>query len=134
MNTIIIDTNIYSAFKAGNAEITKALTRPKKILVCTTVIGELFAGFKCGTKYQENKNDLELFLDTPRVALAVTDYETANFYSEIFKVLRKKGQPIPTNDMWIAASALQYGATVFTLDSHFSYIEGLLVWNPQKDF
>ena len=134
MKTVIIDTNIYSAFKAGNPEVISELTRPERILICSTVLGELFSGFKCGTKYQENKNDLETFLDTPRVSLATTDYETADFYSEIFKVLRKKGRPIPTNDMWIAASALQHGATLFTLDSHFSYIDGLLAWNPNTSF
>lgn len=125
-----MDTNVYSAFKAGDSEVIRALRRPEKLLVCAAVLGELLSGFKCGAKEQDNRDDLELFLDTPRVTVAVVDYETAEFYSEIFKVLRGKGRPIPTNDMWIAASALQHGAAVYTLDSHFAHIDGLVVWTP----
>ena len=130
MKTAMIDTSVYSAFKAGDPEVIRALARPEKILVCTTVLGELLSGFKCGTKERANRDELELFLDTPRVAFAVADDETAEFYSEIFKVLRGKGRPIPTNDMWIAASALQHGAAVLSLDSHFACVEGLVVRNP----
>lgn len=130
MKTAVIDTNIYSAFKAGVQEVIYDIARFERILVCTTVLGEILSGFKLGTKERDNRSELELFLDTPRVSIAVADYETSEFYSEIFKNLRKKGRPIPTNDMWIAASALQHGATIFTFDSHFKYIEGLITHTP----
>ena len=131
MKKAMIDTNVYSAFKAGEPEVVRTLTRPEKILVCTTVMGELLSGFKCGTKERNNRDELELFLDTPRVAVAVADDETAEFYSEIFKVLGKKGRPMPTNDMWIAASALQHGAAVLTFDAHFGHVDGLVVCSPK---
>jgi predicted nucleic acid-binding protein len=54
-------------------------------------------------------------------------HETAEFYSFILASLREKGRPIPTNDMWIAACALERGLVVYTRDSHFEVVPGLLV-------
>lgn len=130
MKKVMVDTNVYSAFKAGEPEVVNWFALPETILVCTAVLGELLSGFKCGSKERINREELEIFLDTPRVNVAVADEETAEFYSEIFKALRTKGCPIPTNDMWIAASALQHGAAVCSLDSHFSLIDGLIACTP----
>jgi tRNA(fMet)-specific endonuclease VapC len=130
MKKVMVDTNVYSAFKAGEPDAVKWFSLPDSILVCTAVLGELLAGFKCGSKERINSEELAIFLDTPRVSVAVADEETAEFYAEIFKALKAKGRPIPTNDMWIAASALQHGAAVCSYDSHFSQIDGLIVCTP----
>lgn len=50
---------------------------------------------------------------------------TADLYALIYVALRRKGQPIPTNDLWIAASSLEHGAAILTLDAHFNQIDGL---------
>ena len=91
------------------------------------VFGELLSGFKGGKKEEQNKRELDQFLDTPRVHLIAVDEETAEFYAKIFWDLKKKGNPIPSNDMWVAASALRYGLALFTLDEHFKHIDGLLL-------
>jgi predicted nucleic acid-binding protein len=130
MKRFVIDTNIYSAFKTNHPATVQRFRDAEEIVVCSTVHGELLAGFKCGSQEDRNKTELEEFLDRPRVGYVPTDASTAEFYAEIFKRLRFKGTPIPTNDMWIAASAMQHGMAVCTRDEHFRNIEGLLTIIP----
>ena len=75
----------------------------------------------------QNRNELDQFLDSPRVYTIAIDDETAEFYAQIFSELRLKGRPIPSNDLWIAASALQHGLALASYDEHFSHISGLLL-------
>ena len=90
-------------------------------------MGELLSGFKAGNREKENRQELGIFLDSPRVYLYTVNEDTAEYYSSILKQLKKKGIPIPTNDIWIAAVAFQYGLQLYTLDTHFSHVEGLLL-------
>ena len=55
------------------------------------------------------------------------DDETSEYYAQVFSELRQKGRPIPSNDLWLAASALQHGLALATYDEHFSNISGLLL-------
>lgn len=126
MKRFMLDTNVYSAFKKNAPDAVQKIQEADEILICTTVLGELLAGFKCGGNESNNVNELEEFLDSPRVRFVPSDAETAPFYANIFKHLRVKGKPIPTNDMWIAASAMQYGCAVCTRDLHFEHVDGLL--------
>jgi len=63
------------------------------------------------------------------VTLLPVDELTAERYAAVFIGLRKAGTPIPTNDMWVAASAIQHGLSLFTHDGHFRTIDGLRVGN-----
>jgi len=125
MKRILIDTNVYSAFKRNDAGVVPVLKKVEYIGVSVVVLGELIGGFQYGGRTQRNINELEQFLDSPRVFVIDVDEETAGFYAEIYKMLRKKGNPIPSNDMWVAASAMRHGLSLFTLDDHFNYINGL---------
>jgi tRNA(fMet)-specific endonuclease VapC len=75
----------------------------------------------------ENTQELGIFLDSPQVTIYTVDENTAEYYSSILNQLKKNGQPVPTNDIWIAASAFQHGLQLYTLDHHFSHIQGLLL-------
>ena len=55
------------------------------------------------------------------------DEETAQFYAKIYWDLKRKGKPVPSNDMWVAASAMRHGLALFTFDDHFKNIDGLLL-------
>lgn len=127
MKKILIDTNIYVAFKAGNSEVTETFQRVDSIGVSAIVLGELYSGFRVGKKEKQNREELEEFLNSPRVEVFHIDETTADFYAVIFWTLRRKGRPIPANDLWIAASAMQYGLSLYSLDFYFRYIEGLLL-------
>jgi len=127
MKRIIIDTNFYSAFKRNDSEAVDLLRRAEYVGISSIIIGELFAGFRCGSREKQNRIELDQFLDSPRVEILPVDDETAEFYAQVFSELRQKGRPIPSNDLWLAASALQYGLALATYDDHFHSINGLLL-------
>ena len=127
MKNLLIDTNIYTSALKGDYETITVLQRANKIIICTITLGELLSGFKAGNKEKKNREELAEFLDTPRVQIYGIDENTAEFYSEVLNNLKKKGKPIPTNDIWIAAVAFQYGLNLFTKDNHFKHIPGLLL-------
>ncbi len=127
MRHIIIDTNVYAAFKRNVPDVVKVLRGVEYIGINTVVLGELHSGFKGGHKEALNIEELVEFLDTPRVHVIPIDEMTAEFYAQVYWNLKRKGNPIPTNDMWIAASTLQHGLALFTLDTHFNVIDGLML-------
>lgn len=86
-----------------------------------------------GKREPQNRLELTKFLRSPRVEiLSITD-STADFYATIYANLRRKGRPIPTNDMWIAASAMECGAILITRDQHFAHIENLRLGQTAAD-
>lgn len=126
MNRILIDTNIYSHALRGAADVMEALRSADEIAICAISIGELFVGFKQGTREKKNRKELTKFLDSPRVRLLAIDEETGEFYADIVTNLKRIGRPIPTNDVWIGAVALQHGFKLYSKDQHFQSIPGLL--------
>jgi predicted nucleic acid-binding protein len=127
MNRILIDTNIYSHALRGTPEVVPLLQNASEIGICAISIGELLSGFKSGRREKENRAELEEFLDAPRVRLYNIDETTAEFYANILDQLRKKGTPIPTNDIWIGAVAFQHGLKLYSKDEHFEFIPGLII-------
>jgi tRNA(fMet)-specific endonuclease VapC len=97
------------------------------VLVPTTVLGELHAGFAVGGRRAENERALEDFLAEPFVAVVPVTADVARRYGEVHAALRRAGTPIPINDVWIAAVALDAGATVLTFDTDFERVPGLSV-------
>lgn len=127
MNRTLLDTCAYSAFFRGHAGVIQAIRAADEILLPPIVLGELHAGFARGVHRLRNERELEAFLTSPRVNVVPIDSETALRYAEIVTFLRRSGMPIPTNDVWIAASAMQLGAALLTTDSHFKKIPQVLV-------
>ena len=125
MRRLLIDTNIYSYALKGDDEVVEVLKKAEQIGISVISIGELLSGFKGGGKEQKNREELEIFLDSPRVVIYSLDEDTSEFYAEILNNLREIGKPVPTNDIWIAAVAFQNGLKLFTKDNHFKAIAGL---------
>lgn len=123
---VLLDTSAYSAFKRGDGAISDLLARGEVIFVPVPVLGELRAGFRLGGKEERNLAELEEFLRRPRVRVHSCSDETAIFYAEIYARLRALGRPIPTNDLWIAAAALESGSILLTYDDHFRAVKGLV--------
>jgi predicted nucleic acid-binding protein len=134
MQTIALDTNAYVAFKRGDASVVAVIQRAPRILLPVTVLGELLAGFAAGQREAANRKELNAFLQSPRVVPMQLTTVTADRYALIYAALRRAGRPIPTNDMWIAATALEHGAALLTLDAHFAEISGLRVGNAPEHF
>ncbi|MBN2415257.1 type II toxin-antitoxin system VapC family toxin [bacterium] len=127
MRKILIDTNVYAAFKRGNKDVCDVFRHADYIGVDVCVLAELFSGFRLGDAEQKNIRELEVFLNNDRVHMLTHTLETAEYYSLIFSNLRKKGRPLPTNDIWIAAAAMQNGLALYTFDRHFHEIEGVMI-------
>jgi tRNA(fMet)-specific endonuclease VapC len=119
---ICLDTSGYSAFKRGHGGALAILQRAGEIVLPVVVLGELLAGFRIGSRERSNRQELDAFLESPRVHVAPLDLETAQRYAEILPYLRERGTPIPTNDIWIAATATEWGLRVLTTDAHFGWL------------
>ena len=130
MKTLALDTNAYSGFKRGQAELAEQLARAERILIPVPVLAELRIGFRGGNKEKRNLDELEQFLSSPRVEICTLTEQTAILYAEIFGGLQRRGTPIPLNDIWIAASAMEQGAILLSADIHFARIDGLLLNIP----
>ncbi len=127
MKRVMIDTSVYSLALKGDPEVADCLRKVDRIGINAISIGELLSGFKGGGREDKNREELESFLDSPRVTVHMVDAETADFYASILNKLKSAGTPIPTNDIWIAASAFQYGYKLFTRDRHFAAVQGLIL-------
>ena len=89
------------------------------------VAGELLPGFRLGTRLKKNMAELDAFLENPYVSLVPVTLTTADRFARIAAALRAKGRPIPTNDIWIAAHAMEAGAELLSFDAHFGAVDGL---------
>ncbi len=124
---VLIDTNIYSELLRGNKFVSDLLKKPDIIAFSVISIAELLSGFKNGERGKENLEELDQFIYSPRVVIYDIDSETSEFYAKIYDELKNSGDPIPTNDLWIAALTLQHGTKLFTLDKHFKKVPGLFL-------
>jgi tRNA(fMet)-specific endonuclease VapC len=122
----LLDTSAYSAFMRGHPEIKSALQRVDRIVLTPVVLGELAAGFRAGARRRKNEAELHRFVASSRVDVVPIDVETAERYAVILHALRLAGTPIPTNDIWIAASAMQYGLRLLTTDAHYDRIPQII--------
>jgi tRNA(fMet)-specific endonuclease VapC len=122
---VCLDTSAYSAFKRGHEEVVDLLQRAEEIVLPAVVLGELLAGFRIGSRDRANRPELDAFLESPRVRVAPVDADTAQRYAEILSYLRDRGTPIPTNDVWIGACAMQWGLRLLTTDAHFGRLPQL---------
>ena len=122
---VALDTNAYSGFRKGDPDLVDVISRVPRLILPLVVLAELLAGFAVGRKSVQNRTELAVFLASSRVTILTPDRETAEAYARVFLQLRTDGQPIPTNDMWIAAACLQHQIPLVSLDSHFGHVAGL---------
>ena len=119
----LLDTNVVIAFFSGEQPVVDRLNGTDEILLTSTVVGELFFGAHKSARAADNAARVENLID--RVVVLDCDTETARQYGLIKNLLRQKGHPIPDNDIWIAAVALQYDLALATRDAHFAEVTGL---------
>ena len=122
---VALDTNAYSDFMRGVPERVRVVRGATRVYLPLIVLGELRAGFAAGSQAGRNAAVLEQFMASRRVELLLPDAATTEHYARLFVELRGKGAAIPTNDLWIAALAMQHGLTLCTSDGHFSHLPQL---------
>lgn len=121
----LLDTNSAIALSAGDAALLTRIQDAEEVFVPAIVLGELYFGAQKSSRMQENLRRV----DTLAAGWAVLNCDrlTARHYGRIKQQLRAKGRPIPDNDIWIAAVALQHGLPLLTRDRHFSEVDDLTV-------
>lgn len=126
-HAFLLDTNIAIALLRREEVVLATLeeTTTATLFVPVIVLGELRFGALKSVKVEENPRNIEGLAAESDVLHC--DEGTARRYGEVKDVLRRKGRPIPDNDIWIAATALRYDLTPVTRDSHFEYVDGLRV-------
>ena len=124
---LLLDTNAYSALAQGDEAAVATVRNADELLLSVVVIGELQYGFQYGSRLQQNQAALADFMRRPRVVTIPVTETTADRYARIASSLRRKGSPIPQNDVWIAAQAMEHGAYLMSFDKHFVHVEGLIL-------
>lgn len=119
---LLLDTSAYSAFRRGHPGVVGLVQTATSVALNAVVVAELLGGFGGGNREARNRRDLEEFLAAPRSRLVPIGRETAERFVALNRTLRQAGTPIPTHDVWIAASAAEHGLHLVTTDSHFKLI------------
>lgn len=127
-SNVLLDTNIIFALLKGDVSIADKIDSSSQVYLSAIVIGELFYGAQYSIQIEKNIKNINKLKSTYKV-LNIDD-ETSSIYGKIKAVLRKNGTPIPENDIWIAATAIQHKLDLSTRDKHFEQIDdlNLLAW------
>lgn len=120
-----LDTNRLTDFLRGLEGVVEQVRLAERVYVPVIVLGEIRSGFMAGTIAAANETRLTRFLAARRVTVLTIDEQTSFHYGRIFAALRKRGAPIPQNDLWIAALAFQHALPLYTRDSHFQKLPDL---------
>ena len=121
----LLDTVAAIARLNTDPAIIALLNADVDVSIPVITIGELYAGAEKASRAEENIQRVDKLIEGADLVLC--DQKTAREYGRIADGLRKKGRPIPQNDMWIAALAIQHRLTLLTRDGHFSHVDGLLL-------
>ena len=122
MKSLVLDSNALIALFDGDEEAREIISSAEKILVPAVVLGEVQLGINNTKRGRTTQKALEKFLDQPFVEVLNVGSETASCFVTVMKYLMEHGTPIPTDDVWIAAGALETGSVLLTRDGHFANI------------
>lgn len=125
---MILDTNAVSALSFEDAGLTGLLGGNERHHLPVVVIGEYEFGI-AGSKRKKELKAWFALLVSESIVLNI-DRETAVQYGQVCEALKRAGKPIPSNDVWIGALALQHGLAVVSRDGHLDWVPGLrrLAW------
>lgn len=124
-NKFLLDTNIIAAWLKGETSVADKIDKAKEIHIPIIAVGELYYGALYSTQVAKNMKEIKSITSTYNVLQI--DEETTIAYGNIKAALRKKGKPIPENDIWIAAIAKRFELVVVTRDKHFKEIDGIKI-------
>ena len=123
MKPLLLDTNVLIRFFRSDRKIADIISKFEKIVIPTVVLGEFKSGVDPLTVGGRRQIEvLDAFLDSPSVDIIPVTEDVSSAYARIFRTLKANGTPIPQNDIWIAACAIDAGATLISSDSHFAKI------------
>jgi tRNA(fMet)-specific endonuclease VapC len=122
---LALDTNQYVDLMRGDAEVRALVEGARAVLVPFVVLAELRAGFAVGAQGRANERFLQRFLAKAGVEVVCATDATTHHYAALYRQLRQQGTPVPTNDLWIAALVIEYGASLCTRDARLGHLAQL---------
>jgi tRNA(fMet)-specific endonuclease VapC len=119
---MILDTNALSAVADDDPGVAAVLARADQMAIPVIVLGE----YRHGIAESRDRSAYEAWLTDLLNDCMVLDVNepTSHYYAEIVLELKRKGKPIPTNDIWIAALCRQHSLPLLSRDRHFDLVEG----------
>lgn len=119
---MILDTNALSAVADDDPAVVAILTRAELMAIPVIVLGE----YRHGIAQSRHRASYENWLAGLLHDCMVLDVQepTTHYYAEITLELKRKGKPIPTNDIWIAALCRQHALPLLSRDRHFDLVAG----------
>lgn len=117
----LLDTNIIIALFASESSVINNLAQADEVFIPSIALGELHFGARKSVRSEKDLERIEEFVANNTIIEC--NANTARQYGDVKNRLRIKGRPLPENDVWIAALALQYGLTLVTRDAHFQEVE-----------
>ena len=117
-----LDANGHSPLMRGDGEAAALARWAEEARFSAVVVGEPMYGFRRGARCERNAADIRSFPDSLYSSFVEVGPVTADRYARIAAASRAKGRPIPTNDVWIAAHAMETGADPVSADGHFEYV------------
>ncbi len=123
--SVVIDTNIYTAFMKGEQRVKHVLDFTENIYLPVVVIGELYYGFHKGSRLYKNESLFKRFLAKEKVSMLEVDGDVSEVYGRIKDSLRRNGIVLAANDLWIAAICIQNNLPLYSFDTDFDSLQAL---------
>ena len=119
IDILVMDSSALIALFGGEAEVARNMAKAVQVLVPAIVCGEINAGTQGNSKREVAEREaFKAILETPGVSVIPATRKTGEFYAKVFTYAKAQGKPIPTNDIWVAAAALETGGMLYTNDKH----------------
>ena len=118
---MILDTNALSAWAEGLAAVEAPMRSARRLVVPSIVLGEYYFGIRQSSQRRRYEDWLRRYL--PLADIALVTHATAGEYADVRLELKRSGNPIPSNDTWIAALARQHALPLLSNDTHFDRVE-----------
>jgi len=119
----LLDTSVIVEFLRGDAAVAGRVQDLDEVFTSVVALGELLYGARRSANSETNLARVAEFASS--ITALSSDRMTAEAYARLKDSLRAKGRPIPDNDLWVAATAVQHGLTLLSRDAHFDHVDEL---------
>lgn len=124
---VILDTSVVVAALRDNHTVRERLRQCEELFVPLIVLGELEYGANLAAPMDRQRAAVQSFMESS--TLLMPTMQTAAEYGRLKAALRAAGTPIPENDLWIAAQAIEQQWPLATRDAHFENVPGLSLFD-----
>ena len=121
----LLDTNVVIDHIGGFRRIPEIVSQSETMFLSQVAIGEFKASLDDTRRGRRDLEGLNAFLNLSNVVEITLTPATTDLYAKVFRSLREAGRPIPINDIWLAAQALEHGAVLVSRDNHFETVANL---------